>query len=269
MANYIPKIEYTHIVTGVETSFTFDSQPEGDPYNESIKPVVYETRSNNGTRQVQFNYGLLTYNLDFKFQSKATYDSVRDFLTEHAMRGGSFNYFPSSDESDYETWELDIKSVKFKRPIFDSVDVFLFDFSFSIERAIDNIIELDTGETGVGAISETSFTIVNNQAVPADIDGLAFELPDTRSIRAMYVDYTIYRNSTGVGAQELSEVGTIKGVWNSVETQWYMQKEALGDAGVTITISSTGQLQYTSTNMTGSVSVSVIRFKARTLSQEV
>lgn len=266
--NYIPKIAYTHISSGESIEFTFDSQPEIDPYNEEIIPFVSETRSNNGVRQVQFNYAIKMYTIDFKFQSEAVYLNTYRFLTEHAMKGGAFKYYPSSDLSTFEIWELDIKSVEIKRPTYENLS-FTHDFSFTLTKVIDNIIELDTGEVGVGSISETSSSILNNQTVPQDISNLAFEMPDDRSIRAVYIEYTIYRNSTGAEATELSEVGTINGVWKTVEQKWYITREGLGDAGLVITIQDNGQLQYTSSNMTGTPSIGVMRFRARTISQEV
>jgi hypothetical protein len=262
--NYIPHIEYTEIGTAIEKEFTFDCQPEKDPFNEKITVVAKGVRSSNGVQQTEFNYIIKQYTMKFLFQPRAVYDSFIDFIEYHAYRGGTFKYYPSSDEEDYEIFELASNSVSIERPTFGESD-FNYSFSFSIERVVDTVLELETGESGVGAISETGFELINNQSSPADITSLYF---DVLYVRAAYIDYTIYRNTTGAGATELSEVGELRLVYNSVAVNWDIDRSAVGDAGVTITVTNAGQLQYTSTNITGTPSISVIRFKARTLSQE-
>jgi hypothetical protein len=265
MPSYVPKVTYTHIITGESHTFTFDSQPEKDPFNEKTTPMVKESRSSNGTRQVQFNYILKSYKLKFLYQSKTVYDAWYAFITEHALKGGSFNYYPSNEVDEYDTWELDIAAFDTSRPLFDSTNTdFLYSFSFAIERVLDSNVDLDTGEAGVGAISETSFTIVNNQTSAADVTGLLF---DGSLVEAARIEYSIYRNTTGVGAVELAETGEIRLAYSPVAETWDMQRVAIGDAGVTLTVTTLGQIQYTSSNLTGSPSASVMRFRARTLSQ--
>lgn len=265
--NYIPRIVYTKILTGEAKDFTFDSEPEKDPFNEKITAISTKRRSTDGTQQVEFSYRLLSYTLKFLYQSKDTYDEMLEFV-EHGFKGGTFNYYPSSDETDYETYELQSNSITFDRPTKDGVD-FTYNFGFTIERVVENVIDLDTGEAGLGAIGETSYNLTNNVTVAEDIEGLAFELPDTNSIRACFVEYTIYRVTTGGSGVELSEAGEIKLVYNSAALSWDMQRDSVGDAGVTITILANGQMQYISTNEAGTPSVFVIRFKARTLGQEL
>jgi hypothetical protein len=135
--NFIPKIEYVERITGLAKSFTFDSPPEGDPFNESYKFSTVETVSNNGTTQTQFNYGEKSYALEFIFQTEATKNAVLDFVNNHAVYGAKFNYFPSSDETAFEEFRLDQKSFSLKRPIPAATPgEFEYDFSFTLTRKL-------------------------------------------------------------------------------------------------------------------------------------
>ena len=110
-------------------------------------------------------------------------------------------------------------------------------------------------------IIETIFNIANNQASPADITGLSF---DPTKIGGFTIDYRVYRQTTGGGATELAEQGQLVGAYSPVAGTWEMtQGPDVGDAGLTFSITNAGQVQYTSTNITGTPSQSYIRFKAR------
>lgn len=133
--NFIPKIEYIELNTGLSKVLTFDSPPEGDPFSETYLVKSKIKRSTNGTRQVQWNYTLKEFRLDFIFQTEATKDLYKDFVLLHAGRGGSFNYFPSSDEVDFEVFEMKSTTFSLPRPIPAAiVGEFEYDLKFTIER---------------------------------------------------------------------------------------------------------------------------------------
>lgn len=135
--NFIPKIEYNDFLDGLPRTITFDSPPEGDPFNEEIKAQVKVTKSNNGRKQVQYNYAEKSYKLEFIFQSEAVKDAVEEFFNRHAVRGATFKYYPSSDEVDYEVFSLASRTIAFKRPIPSVISgEFEYDFSFNIEKVI-------------------------------------------------------------------------------------------------------------------------------------
>lgn len=136
--NFIPKIEYTDILDGLPKSFTFDSPPEGDPFGEEVKANIRVSKSNNGRKQVQFNYLEEVFKLQFIFQSEATKQAFDDFFKRHASRGAKFNYFPSSDELDFNEYTLADRSASYARPIpAATLGEFEYDFSFTIERIIN------------------------------------------------------------------------------------------------------------------------------------
>lgn len=116
------------------------------------------------------------------------------------------------------------------------------------------------GLTGFAA--ETVFTIVNNEATPNGIGGLNF---DGTKIRSFEIDYHIYRNTTGSGASEAAERGTLYGVFSTVAGTWEMTQFNVGNSGVLFSILANGQMEYTSTNMTGTPASSVMHYTYRTM----
>ncbi len=114
--------------------------------------------------------------------------------------------------------------------------------------------------------AEKSFEIVNNQAGAADITGLRF---DYRGVSQAAVDYLIQRVTTGGGAVELIETGTFRAVYRPTSNSWDLVQDADADqpdnSGVVLSITSTGQVQYTSTNTTGTAHISKFYYRARTL----
>ena len=86
-------------------------------------------------------------------------------------------------------------------------------------------------------IKRTSFTALDNQAVAASVTGLSFSNAVTRGFEAQI---TIVRGSTYA---EYSLKGIQKGA------SWEMSQEYVGDAaGVSFTISNSGQIEYTTTS---------------------
>ena len=136
--NFIPKIEYTEIGTGLAKSITFDSPPEGDPFNEEISVSNVVTTSNNGNKQTQFNYSEQKFKIDFTFQSETTKDAVKDMLLNHTFKGGTINYFDSSDELAFNTFYITDKKLKLDRPIpvGDFSGQFEYDFSLSMSSVL-------------------------------------------------------------------------------------------------------------------------------------
>ncbi len=134
MANFVPKITYIELVTGTPKSFTFDSEPEGDPFKETYVHIKKDTRSNNGTKQTQFNYTLKKFDVQFTFQTEITKDAVLDLILNHASRGGDFNYFIHSDEVEFEVFQYVERTFRLARPIPNGAGDFEYDFRMKFER---------------------------------------------------------------------------------------------------------------------------------------
>lgn len=108
-------------------------------------------------------------------------------------------------------------------------------------------------------ISNTTFTLANDQSSAASINGFAFS---TSFVRAFQAEYFIERDTDSI--TKLTESGILYGNYNSEDGSWGLALETIGDAGVTFSITSAGQIQYTSTNLSGSSYVGQIKFSATT-----
>lgn len=108
-----------------------------------------------------------------------------------------------------------------------------------------------------GDIEETSFSLANNQTTPANVTGLAFANGVVRSFEAL-VSVQID------AASDLFEVFKLYGIRRGAD--WQMSVESTGDDSlVAFTITSSGQVQYTSGNFSGFVT-GLVKFRALTTS---
>lgn len=83
------------------------------------------------------------------------------------------------------------------------------------------------------------------------------------------VEYLIQRITTGTGAVELVESGSLHVAYKPTSNSWVLQVINSGfpsNAGITFSITNDGQVKYTSTNITGTPSISRIAFRIRYLS---
>lgn len=111
---------------------------------------------------------------------------------------------------------------------------------------------------GAGGPKEVQeFAIANNQSSPADITGLSV---DSSLNKIFKVEYGITRRH---GATELLEQGFFSGTYKPSALTWSIVGETStgDDAGVTFSITSAGQLQYTSSNLSGTLIESVLKYK--------
>lgn len=109
--------------------------------------------------------------------------------------------------------------------------------------------------SSAGDIPETSFSLANNQASPANVTGLAFSNATARSFR---VHASVIIDATA----DLFEVYELSGIQKG--SSWDMSQTSTGDdAGLTFSITNAGQIQYTSTNNAGFVS-GTLKFRAIT-----
>ena len=97
----------------------------------------------------------------------------------------------------------------------------------------------------------------NSQTLPNDVDAFLFS---NASVRAFHATVTVVVDAT----TSLYELFEISGVQKG--SSWEIAIQSTGDeSGVSFSITSTGQMQYTSANYVGFVS-GAIKFKATTSS---
>ena len=112
---------------------------------------------------------------------------------------------------------------------------------------------------------EQHFELKNNQATAQDISGLIF---DFRSVSYSKVNYLIQRVTTATGAQELVDAGSFAVVYKPTAEIWSLisyNTTGSTSAGIVFSISATGQVKYTSTNITGTPSISKLTWRAQTM----
>ncbi len=114
---------------------------------------------------------------------------------------------------------------------------------------------------GGGYIVETNFALANNTGSPANVTGLIF---DKILYKSAIIQAEIRRKTS---TTEYVSSGFIKVLYKDAGTLWEIIDELGGDDdGVTLTITTAGQVQYVSDNMGGSGYVGTIKFKAITFS---
>lgn len=117
-------------------------------------------------------------------------------------------------------------------------------------------IDTTLGSIGstTGDIGLTTFSAANNQSSAANVTGFAFANGTVRAFKAL-VSVAIDATS------DLFEQFELQGIQKSAS--WELSVSKLGDdSGVTFSITSGGQIQYTSSNVSGFVS-NKISFRAQ------
>lgn len=118
-----------------------------------------------------------------------------------------------------------------------------------------------TSLQGADDIPETTFNIANNQSSLATVTGLDF---NPATVRSAVIDYSIYRTTNST---ELAEKGTLELVYKNggtVTEKWSIGRVFFGDdAGVEFSMTDAGQMEYTSTNVSGTGYVGEMKFEAR------
>jgi len=112
----------------------------------------------------------------------------------------------------------------------------LSDPSSAQDAATKNYVDTTVNFTP-GDISQTSFTAADNQSSPANVTGLAFA---NGSVRSFFTQLSIVRNSTYA-------IYRLEGIQKG--SSWEMSQNYTGDdTGLVFSITTGGQIQYTSSN---------------------
>lgn len=95
-------------------------------------------------------------------------------------------------------------------------------------------------------LTKVTTTIANNQSSAASVTGFVIDGSRFRSFTARY---WVYRTTA---SNEIVESGTISGAYKTTANSWQISIGNIsGEAGVDFTMTSGGQLQYTSSNLAG------------------
>jgi hypothetical protein len=154
------------------------------------------------------------------------------------------------------TPNLDIPALTAETSVDGADLVVIYDASATAHRKMTRANFLSGVPTGsAGDISETSFSIANNQSTPANVTGLVFANATVRSFEAL-VSVTIDATAG------LFETYTLRGIQKGAS--WDMAQSSNGDNSLVLfSITNAGQIQYISADYAGFVS-GVIKFRAIT-----
>lgn len=131
----------------------------------------------------------------------------------------------------------------------------------NLSDLIEALVEVANSVAGPNDILTTSFDLANNISSATNVTGLQFS---TAAVRSAIINYSLYRSSS---TNELSECGVMLITYKSTANTWELAQYSVGDAGVTFTITSTGQIRYQSTDI-GSTSYSgKLKFNAKAFAQ--
>lgn len=98
-----------------------------------------------------------------------------------------------------------------------------------------------------------------------DVTNLKF---NKRGVSVAFVDFLIQRVTTSTGATELIEAGCFQVAYSPTSDDWdltFIGSPGPDDSGVDLSVDSNGQVQYVSSSITGTDSISKITWRARTL----
>lgn len=125
------------------------------------------------------------------------------------------------------------------------------------------IFRAGSAGAGGGGSSAKTFTLANNQASAADVTGF-FVNPSVK--KGFVADVMIKRYHTTPDL-ELTANYTIRGFYKESTGVWHIGEGTyLGDdTGIVFTMTNAGQLQYTSSNISGTVNASYVKYSLRSL----
>jgi hypothetical protein len=124
----------------------------------------------------------------------------------------------------------------------------------TITNSAGGITIAASAQGATGDIAMTTFSGANNVTTAANVTGLAFA---NASVRSFVAQVSVYIAAT----TSLYELFQLTGIQNG--TGWYLAVSSTGDtSGYSFSITTAGQVQYTSTNVTGFTSGNV-RFRAQ------
>lgn len=130
-------------------------------------------------------------------------------------------------------------------------------------QAIADAVNLSAGTFDVPP--QTISIDAYNSSSNIDIDNLIFPPSD---VRATTIFYTVYRqtsNSGPIDAQEVSEAGTLECVYNNSRPsnqKWEIGRMGEGDAKINFNMTDLGQLQFSTTALTGINHTGIISYRA-------
>lgn len=139
------------------------------------------------------------------------------------------------------------------------------DWSPGIIEAFQAIEQALNGAVGTYDITPQVFTgDAYNPGSNIDITNLAF--PNS-NVRSAVINYAVYRTTSTDDAAESGIMNVVYNPNNSVGYKWELSQQSTGDGQIAFNITDTGQVQFTTTTLSGINHYMRISFSAKALSQ--
>ena len=130
-------------------------------------------------------------------------------------------------------------------------------------QAIEGALQ---GVAGPFDVSPQILTIdAYNPGIIVDMPNFAFPTSD---VRAVSIVYSVYRNTT---LTTVVESGNLQMVYNPagpVNNKWDVARDFVGDAQISFNVTDLGQVQFTTTTLSGSNHVGALSYQAKALLQD-
>lgn len=117
---------------------------------------------------------------------------------------------------------------------------------------------------GTGDILESSASIANNTSAATDVNGLLFT---TSTVKSAIVNYQCYIDAGTTGNSETGVILLTYDDTGSVGNKWLMAAQKVGDAGISLSITDAGQVQYKSTDLGNASYTRRMVFSAKVLNR--
>lgn len=130
------------------------------------------------------------------------------------------------------------------------------EFAQAVEEALD-------ASLGDFDVFPQTFILTQNANTNLNIPNLNFPIEEVRSA---FIKYAVYRSTASNSSFDSGEMVII---YDSLSSTWYLQRESVGnsDTDIIFNITSAGQIQITTTSLSGTGYSGRIAFSAQALTQ--
>jgi hypothetical protein len=111
---------------------------------------------------------------------------------------------------------------------------------------------------------QTLIISADNPGTNVPISSLAFSI---LTVRAVFVKYAVYRTTSTSTVYEAGELVAVYNPNGSLGSLWELQREFVGNADITFTMTDAGQIEFSTTALSGLNHYGILSFSASTLTQ--
>ena len=133
----------------------------------------------------------------------------------------------------------------------------MVDFAIAVQNALGSFV-------GPYDVPPQTFTMTSNAYSNEPLPNLSFP---TATVQGAVISYSVYRNST---TETPTETGTIMINYNPLAgagLKWEVSREYIGDGKVTFNVTDVGQVEFSSTTLSGTYNTGYLTYQAKAVLQ--